>query len=159
VANGIASDGFVLSLNVTNVTPTIAAGSLNKVRVTFNQAVQVSSFTPDQAVLKNPSGVAIPVTVAVVAGSGNQQFGLSFANQTTLGNYSLTIGPNILDATGKKMDSAYSTTLSVQGLQVTASSSFKDHVRLTFNEPVDPNTLTTDQIVSFTGPAGPIDIS
>jgi hypothetical protein len=160
VANGIASDPFVLALTVTNVTPTSAALSLGKVRVTFNQPVQTSSFTPDQAVLKDPSGVAIPVTVDVVAGSGNTQFDLSFATQTTRGNYSLTIGPNILDATGKPMDKAYSTTLSI-GPMIIADSGIThgatynpgalDTVleQVTFNEPMDPTTFTPDQVVIY----------
>jgi hypothetical protein len=161
VANGIASDGFVLTLGVTDVTPTSAALSLDKVRVTFNRAVQVSSFTPDQAVLKDTSGATIPVTVDVVAGSGDTQFDLSFATQTTPGNYSLTIGPNILDTTGKPMDNAYNTTLSIVGPMIIADSGIThgqsylpgalDTVteQVTFNEPIDPTTFTPDQVVFY----------
>jgi hypothetical protein len=161
VANGIASDGFVLTLGVTDVTPTSAALSLDQVRVTFNRAVQVSSFTPDQAVLTDTSGATIPVTVDVVAGSGDTQFDLSFATQTTFGNYSLTIGPNILDTTGKPMDMAYSTTLSIVGPMIIADSGIThgqsylpgalDTVteQVTFNEPIDPATFTPDQVVFY----------
>jgi hypothetical protein len=121
--------------------------------------------------LQSPSGVAIPVTIAAVAGSGNQQFDLSFASQTALGNYTLTVGPNIIDLAGRMMDQdgdgvggstpddQFTTTVAVQGLQVTSSAAFAEHVRLTFNEPVDPTTLTPAQIVAFTGPAGSIDLT
>jgi subtilisin family serine protease len=156
----------LLGLTVTNVDPSgNIAGSVSNLQVTFSQAVQVASFTPDQVTLTGPGSIGIPVSVSVVAGSGDKQFNLSFDTQTTLSHYALTIGPHILDVTSREMHSAYSSTFTVQGLQVTASSPagdiaprVVDHVRLTFNEPVDPATLTPDQIVSFTGPAGPIDL-
>src|SRR5262249_34369058 len=54
----------------------------------------------------------------------------------------------------------------VQGPSVThsaplhATSLFPvDHVRLTFNVPMDPNTFTADQVVSFTGPSGDIPVT
>src|SRR5205807_1736938 len=34
-----------------------------------------------------------------------------------------------------------------------------DHLRVTFNEPMDPSTFTTDRITSFTGPGGTIDVA
>jgi fibronectin type 3 domain-containing protein len=42
--------------------------------------------------------------VNVVAGSGNRQFDVTFATQTTPGTYTLVLGPNILDRTGNPMN-------------------------------------------------------
>jgi hypothetical protein len=171
VANGITSDAFFLGLRVSSAVPASGAGSVASVRVTFNEAIQPATFTADQAVLKGPGSVTIPVTISAVAGSNNTQFDLAFAQQTTLGLYTLTVGPNIKDGNGMLMDQdgdgvggsvpddQFVGTFALNGPQVTASSAFLNHVRLTFNEPVDPNTLTPDQAVSFTGPAGAIDLS
>jgi hypothetical protein len=177
VANGIASAPFVFGLQVAGATPSDGTfGSVANVRVTFNMPIQPATFTTDQASLVDPTGNAIPVTINPVGGSNNTQFDVSFNAQTTLGVYTLTVGPNILDLKGNAMDQdgdgvggqvpddQFVDKFSIQGPKVIASSpsgsalpSNVDHVRVTFSEPMDPTTFGTDQ-VSFTGPNGPIPI-
>jgi hypothetical protein len=158
---------------IAQVPATSVAGQVSSVRLTFDEPLDVSTFTPAKVVsFTGPAGHAITVSgVTAVAGSNNTQFDVSFAPQSTLGLYTMVVGPDIRDTFGHQMDQnhngtpgevpgdRYTATLAVQGPQVTASAAAGDHVRLTFNEPVDPTTLTPDQIVSFTGPAGAIDLS
>jgi len=93
---------------VTGHTPTdlaLGAGPLNEITVTFNEAIDVSSFTSDDLVLKDPQGVEItPVAVAPVGGSGDTQFTLSFADRNVRGQYRLTVGPDVQDPAGNHMD-------------------------------------------------------
>ncbi len=78
--------------------------SLSSVRVTFSKAMNTGSFTTaDVASFTGPNGAIAVSGVAPVAGS-NTQFDITFAAQTTAGNYSLVFGPNVTDTTGKAMD-------------------------------------------------------
>src|SRR5262249_56256769 len=70
-----------------------SASSLNKIRVTFDQAVALSSFTNGDVTLRSPSGQTIPVNVKVVSGSGDKVFEMTFATQTKVGTYTLFVGP------------------------------------------------------------------
>src|SRR5262249_34514926 len=91
--------------------------------------------------------------------------------------YTMIVGPDIRDVAGHQMDQnhngipgeipgdQYVAKFALQGPKIIAStptgSSLPfnvDHVRVTFNEPMDPTTFFTDQ-VSFTGPNGPIPIN
>jgi len=45
-----------------------------------------------------------PVSVAVVGGSGDTEFELSFSPQDVRGSYRLTVGPDITDVAGNAMD-------------------------------------------------------
>jgi hypothetical protein len=80
-------------------------GPFSSIRVTFNEPINPATFTLNQVVLTGPTGAVIPVTgVAVALGSFNTDFDISFAPQTTLVNYSLVVGPNVLDTFGNPMD-------------------------------------------------------
>ena len=82
-----------------------SAANFHQARVTFNEAMNASSFTTaDVASLTGPSGSLTPTSVTAVAGSNNTQFDVAFAAQSTLGNYSVTVGPSILDAASNAMD-------------------------------------------------------
>ena len=149
-------------------------GTVSSVRLTFDEPIQASSFDLTQVDSFTGPGGAIAVNaVTPVAGSNNTQFDLSFAAQSALGNYTLVVGPNILDAAGHPMDQnhngiagenpgdRYTGSFALQGLKVTASTPSGNFlpntvtdVTLTFNEAVDPTTLTPGQI-AFTGPGGP----
>ncbi len=153
-------------------------GNLNSVRVSFDEEINPDTFTPDQVLFLGPSGTPIPVQqITPVDGSGDTQFDLSFATQSTLGNYLLVIGPNIQDTSGNPMDQngngtpgevpgdQYVGRFTLQGPKITASTpslSTPDmfgpvaSVRVTFNEPIDPTTFTPAKISSFLGPRGPI---
>jgi hypothetical protein len=152
-------------------------GPPNSVRVTFNEPMDVASFTPDKiASLTGPAGNAVPVLgVLPVAGSNFTQFDVFFAPQTTTGVYTMVIGPNIRDGYGNAMDQngndipgeqgpapagdQFTLHFAVPGPRVTSASSLGsqpaglDHVRVTFNEPMNPATFTPGQAV-LTGPGG-----
>jgi hypothetical protein len=158
-------------------TPAQAVGHINTLRVTFDEVIDVNSFTPAQIPsFTDPAGNPITVnSVTSVAGSGDTQFDISFPDQTLLGNYTMVIGPHIMDTLGNEMDQdgdgapvgqtpsdQYVAQFSVHALRVLASApsgitqGVVDHVRVTFNEAVDPTTFTTGSIVSFNGPSGAI---
>lgn len=91
---------------VIGVTPSgaVSATPVNNVRVTFDRAMDPATFTAADVTLTGPGG-AIPVTsVAVVAGSGNTQYQINFANQTARGGYTTVIGPDVRDTLGQQMD-------------------------------------------------------
>jgi subtilisin family serine protease len=147
--------------------------AVGSVRFRFDVPIDVSTFTPDQVdSFTGPNGDIPVADVQVVPGSDNMQFDLLFATQTAVGQYTLVIGPNILDEQGNPMDQdhdgipgeptdEYTARFNLQGPMVTASTptgnnlapGSVDHVRLTFNEPMDPTTLTADQIL-LTDPNG-----
>jgi Bacterial Ig-like domain len=153
-------------------------GDVSSVRIAFDEEIQVPTFTPDQIVsFTGPDG-EIPVTgIAVVPNTGNTQFDISFANQHRLGNYTMAIGPNILDEAGKPMDQSdngipgetpadeYIAKFTIQGPKIIASTPAGklfgpvSSIQVTFNEPVDPVTFTSNSIFAFKGPQGFINIT
>ncbi len=156
-------------------------GSLSSVRVGFDEEIDPDTFTPDKILFQNPGGSPITVTdVEPVVGSSNRQFDISFANQTTLGQYTMIIGPDIEDTNGNPMDQnhngipgevpddEYVARITLQGPKITASTPAfgavltpqnVSSVRVTFNEPMDPATFTPAKIASFVGPRGNITVT
>jgi hypothetical protein len=151
---------------------------INSIRFTFDTAINPDTFTTDQVrTFTGPGGVDLLNTVAAVApvsGSNGMQFDVSFTMPLdSQGDYSMQIGPHILDTADRPMDQnrngiagedpgdRYTATFSLVGPLVASASPSGfvlppvDHVRVTFNEPMDPATFTPNQ-VSFTGPGGAI---
>ncbi len=83
-----------------------ASTDFNRVRLTFNEAIDATSFTAtDVVALSGPGGAAIsPFGVSVVGGSNGTQFDVTFAAQSAFGTYSITVGPDILDLAGNAMN-------------------------------------------------------
>jgi subtilisin family serine protease len=82
-----------------------SAGSFNSIRVTFDEAVNASSFTTaDVVALSGPGGTIVPSAVTLVSGSSNRSFDISFPTQSAAGTYTLTIGPDIFDIAGNRMN-------------------------------------------------------
>jgi hypothetical protein len=80
-------------------------GPVSSVRVTFSEPMDPTTFTTSQVVFRGPDGAVLPITsVAVALGSYNTDFDITFAPKTGLGNYTLTIGPNVRDTFGNPMD-------------------------------------------------------
>ncbi len=78
------------------------AGPIDRVTVSFGEAIQTSSFTLDDvAVLEGPSGPIAPTGVNQTAPG---DFEITFDSQNTPGDYRLVIGPNIADVAGNLMD-------------------------------------------------------
>ncbi len=156
------------ALQVPRVITQTANDSLgvSSARVTFNEPIDPTTFTPDQvSSFMGPNGDISILGVNLVAGSDFTQFDITFAGQTTAGSYSMVIGPDILDDSGTPMDVPYLLNFTLGGPRVIASSPAGNVVnrahdlRLTFNDPIDPNSFTPAQVVQFTGPNGDISVT
>ena len=76
-------------------------GAVDRVTLSFNELIAAGSFTlADVVALTGPSGPITPLAVNALSAT---DFEVTFASQTAVGAYSLTIGPNILDAAGAPM--------------------------------------------------------
>jgi methionine-rich copper-binding protein CopC len=154
-----------------------AAGQVNRVRVTFSEAIQASTFTAADVSLTGPAGQAVAITgVSPVVGTTNQ-FEISVATQTAAGAYTVTVGPDVLDVAGNRMDQngnelngetadrylgqftiAAPPPADRTGARVTQAQAFGpwwggfNRVRLKFSEAVDPASVAA--AVSLTTPAG-----
>ena len=147
-------------------------GPVSSLRVTFDRPIDVTTFTPEDVFyFEGPLGF-LPVTaVAVVPGSGDREFEITFPTQVVTGVYGLHIGPHIFDRAGHAMnqnqdellgwsDDYYTASFGIEGPRVVASSPSGTvtgsvaWVRLTFSVPIDPATFTRRDVVSFTGPEG-----
>ncbi|HMP01134.1 MAG TPA: S8 family peptidase, partial [Gemmatales bacterium] len=89
---------------ITGVTSLTSGNSINGFRVTFNSAIQASTFTlADVTQATGPNGNLNLLGVAPVAGSSTQ-FDITFSPQSAAGTYRCTIGPNVLNLAGVAMD-------------------------------------------------------
>jgi serine protease len=81
---------------------------LNKVTVTFDRAVNPTTFTKADVVSfirpNGTSALGTISTVAPVSGTNNTQFVITFTGQTAAGTYSLTFGPDVRDTSGNQMN-------------------------------------------------------
>lgn len=117
------------------------AGTFNKVRLTFNEAVNPATFTTADVVsLTGPNGAITPTGVVAVAGTNNTQFDVTFAAQSTLGTYSVTVGPDVRDTANNPMNQNQNTVNGeTPGDQYTAAGA------LTLNQATYVGTDTTTQ--------------
>jgi hypothetical protein len=98
---------------VVSDTPTtpVAPGSIGSITVTFNHPIAASSFTTNQVHIVGPGGVNIPVgTITDITptplGKTNPHnvWQITFPTLTTIGTYTITIGPDVTDLVGNPMD-------------------------------------------------------
>jgi hypothetical protein len=146
------------------------SGTVLGVRLTFNEPVDVASFTPDQAALSGPNGPLAVRGTLPVAGAGFTQMDVLFDAATLAGSYRLTVGPFVRDAFGNYMDQngnlipgedgdTYTTTFSVAGPQVVSttftgsSTNAPTSARLVFSRPMNEASFTPDKFL-LTGPGG-----
>ena len=81
-------------------------GGFNKLRLTFSEAINASTFTAADIANFTRDGQAISgvsYTILPVSGTNNQ-FDITFTNQTAVGSYALTIGPDVRDVAGNQMN-------------------------------------------------------
>jgi subtilisin family serine protease/subtilisin-like proprotein convertase family protein len=103
-----AAVGWNLS---TRTTPTVTSvtlegptsNSMTEIVLTFNEPIDVSSFSSSAVTLTNPYGAKVPVAVRVVSNSGDRQIELFFAKQTIVGTYHLSINSSVRDLMGNPM--------------------------------------------------------
>jgi hypothetical protein len=170
-------DQYALNFNVagpqiTFAYPANANTPIYSVTVGFNEPMDATTFTPDKVVLTGPNG-SIPVwAVAPVPGSSFTQFAIVFPQTTTAGQYTLLIRSDIQDLYGNQLDQngnlvpgespadQFTVPFSTPGPKILFSSPAGnnvpavDHVRLTFDTPMDPSSFTPDKVASFVGPSG-----
>ena len=100
----VDSTGPVIDVSTPGGTVT---GPVSRVRVTFSESINVATFTvADLVSFTGPNGTISlgGATVSEVAGSDGFSFDITFRPQTILGDYTLVLGPNILDLAGNAMD-------------------------------------------------------
>ena len=176
--DGIPGDPSVSNFTVSGAriiasTPSSTLPGIGDVKVTFNEPMDPSTFTPSDVVLTGPGGSIAVSGVAPIAGSNNTQYDITFPPQTAPGSYRAVIGPDIRDPFGNPMDQnnngipgevpgdQFTATITVSGPRIIASSPTGalsapiGDVKVTFNEPMDPSTFTPSDVV-LTGPGGSI---
>jgi hypothetical protein len=80
----------------------IVTGPVDRVRLSFSEAIDPTTFTlSDVVLLEGPAGAIAPLSIDAVA-SGELE--IVFAPQNTPGLYRLAIGPDIADGAGNAMD-------------------------------------------------------
>jgi hypothetical protein len=92
---------------ITGTAPVLnSSGAVVALRVTFNVAVNPSTFTPATIThFTDASGHNIAVTgVSPVTGTDDFQFDIAFAPQTAAGTYTMVIGGTILDSHGNRVN-------------------------------------------------------
>jgi hypothetical protein len=78
------------------------AGQIDRVRFTFSEEIADGSFDlSDIASFTGPTG---SLTATGVNKISSTEYEVTFAPQTALGEYALTVGPDILDLSGNTMD-------------------------------------------------------
>jgi hypothetical protein len=152
--------------------------SFNAFRVTFDEAIDVSSFsTSDIVSLTGPNGAVTVNAIVPVANSGNTQFDLETALQSTSGIYTLVLGPDIRNTHNNPMDQnrngiagedpADRFTGAVRIVaprvnsavpQAASSGAVPTRVLVTFTIPMDPTTFDASDVVTFTGPGGAVPV-
>ena len=96
----VAPDGFGPSILA--ATPDgESLGPVERIAVTFNEAIDASSFTLSDVSINGPSGTVQPTSLNMLSDS---QYEILLPPQTDLGAYSLAIGPDITDQEGNLMD-------------------------------------------------------
>jgi hypothetical protein len=160
------------------------AGETFSLRVTFNEDINLASFTTGKiASFTDPNGANILNSVfAVVQVTPNnfRLFDVFFTPRNIAGTYTMVIGPNIQDVFGNAMDQdadaalpvesgdQFTTAFTVNGPRVLSTtptaggvvpSSPFDHVRVTFNTPIQGSSFTTDQVVLLDPSSNPVNVN
>ena len=78
--------------------------AIESVRISFAESIDASTLGVDDVQLTGPVGEVTITGIAPVAGSGDTQFDIQFATQTTPGIYDLIVAPDIADASGNLMN-------------------------------------------------------
>jgi len=89
---------------VVSQTPEVQSLSpFNTWSVTFSEPLDPSSVQSSDFILRNPNNSSIYISSATLSSDG-LTVTLTFGNQYTQGNYTLTVGPEITDLAGNRMD-------------------------------------------------------
>ena len=77
--------------------------TFDTVTITFSENIQADIVGPGDVVLTGPDGLEIPVTLTFTA-SDTPQLVATFVQQSAVGGYTISVGPNVLDVLGNPMD-------------------------------------------------------
>lgn len=91
------------SLQVTSATFNTGT-TLNRVRITFNQPINPTTFTAADVTLTGPAGRLTVNSITAVSGSNNTQFDVNFSSQQRTGSYQITLGTQIATTSGTLLD-------------------------------------------------------
>jgi RHS repeat-associated protein len=87
---------------VTSLNPTGPIGtSVAQATVTFSELVDLNTFAPSAITLTGPGGNIAVSQPQLVSGT---RYSIPFPAQTTVGSYTLTIGPSVTNFAGNKID-------------------------------------------------------
>ena len=159
---------------------TLSNGRATGATLTFSEAILVSSFTKVDVTLTGPNGKITINSVAVVTGSGNKVFKVTFPALQGNGTYTLKVGPAILDTARNPMDQNGDGTnggtadafqmdwiikppVDLKGARVvdgvfTQTAGYATGGKLTFSEAIDVASFTTADLVLL-GPGGTFSIT
>ena len=159
---------------------TLSNGRATGATLTFSEAILVSSFTKVDVTLTGPNGKITINSVAVVTGSGNKVFKVTFPALRSNGTYTLKVGPAILDTARNPMDQNGDGTnggtadafqmdwiikppVDLKGARVvdgvfTQTAGYATGGKLTFSEAIDVASFTTADLVLL-GPGGTFSIT
>ncbi|MGP0064160.1 MAG: SdrD B-like domain-containing protein, partial [Isosphaeraceae bacterium] len=100
-----SSIGYIIDTDgahVTSMSPTGTIGiSASGVTVTFNEPVDLNTFTPSAITFTGPGGTIAVNQPQLVSGT---TYSIALATQAASGAYSLTIAPSVTDFAGNKLD-------------------------------------------------------
>ncbi len=89
-------------LRILSASPSGAVNSLfGQFTLTFDKAIDASTFTPDDVTIVGPGGSIAAATITALTGN---TFRVGFTSQNTNGTYTVTVGPRIADQLGAMMD-------------------------------------------------------
>ena len=133
---------------VSSQSPTLTAGPIDSLTLTFDEAIASGSFTAsDIASFSGPASVDLLPAVTSITGS-DCQWTIHFATQSTYGDYTMVIGPRIVDLAGNAMN---------QDGDATNGEATQDRytalttLRLVRNYYVNDSSLTNDVYTTATG--------
>ena len=89
---------------VTGLSALTSGSTITGFRVSFNEAIQASTFTPADITHASGPHASLNITGVIPVSGSATQFDVTFAPQSTAGTYRLTLGPHILNAAGVAMD-------------------------------------------------------
>jgi hypothetical protein len=89
---------------------------VDHVQLTFNHPIDPTSLTTAQLGFTGPAGNIALTGVTAVSSTNNQQFDVSFASQTQLGDYALVVGAAVRDSHGTPLGSPFTDRFVLFGL-------------------------------------------
>ena len=135
---------------VTKLIPDGPAGHpFDSLEVDFDEAVQSATLTASEVSLTGPGG---PIAPSAINELSSSRYQLVFTGQTSLSTYSLSVGPNVLDAAGQPMDQAYVAALFGSGVTI-ANSAYDDEALVIYGGTATINGTHSFQSVEILGGA------